>query len=210
MNQHYPFKLKPLKYAYDALEPYIDMETMHYHHDKHLRTYVDNLNKALETYPQFQDWTLEQLLSALNFLPRELQTPVRNNAGGVYNHELYFDTLTNKQTMPVGTLLNAIRLNFGSFENLMDIIDQMAASVFGSGYVWLVIYGNDSLAVIWTPNQDSPLTKGLYPLLGVDLWEHAYYLKHQNLRADYLDDWKHVIDWNEVQNRYDTYQSRNA
>lgn len=208
MNQHYPFTLEPLKYAYDALEPYIDMETMHFHHDRHLKTYVENLNKTLEPYPQFQDWSLEQLLTALNFLPKELQTPVKNNAGGVYNHELYFNTLTNKRTLPADRFLNSINLNFGNFRNLMDAMDQMALSVFGSGYAWLVIYGDDHLAIIWTPNQECPLTKGLYPLLPVDVWEHAYYLKHQNLRGDYLNDWKHVINWDEVQNRYDTYQSR--
>ncbi len=206
MNEHYPFKLIPLPYPYNALEPYIDEETMRIHHDKHVGTYVENLNKALQDHPAYHDWSLEMLLYNIYSLPAEIQTAVRNNAGGVFNHNLYFNSLgTERINSPVGNFSNAVNKEFGSAERFLAELKQKALSVFGSGYAYVVINRNGKLMIITTKNQDTPLEMNLYPVLPVDVWEHAYYLKHQNKRADYIDDLFKVINWNKVEEVYNRF-----
>lgn len=196
-KETYPFRLPELPYAYHALEPFIDQRTMYFHHDKHLKTYIDNLNKALEAYPEYQTWTLEELLTRLSELPEELRTPVRNNGGGVYNHEMYFHLMA-----PAGQPFSAeVAEAFGGEDNWKRQMKAAALGQFGSGFAWLVRDTTGALKIIALPNQDNPLTIGLQPILPLDVWEHAYYLKHQNLRSDYIDDWFHVINWNAVEQR---------
>lgn len=196
-KETYPFRLPELPYAYHALEPFIDQRTMYFHHDKHLKTYIDNLNKALEAYPEYQTWTLEELLTRLPELPEELRTPVRNNGGGVYNHEMYFHLMA-----PAGQPFSTeVAEAFGGEDNWNRQMKAAALGQFGSGFVWLVRDTTGALKIIALPNQDNPLTIGLQPILPLDVWEHAYYLKHQNLRSDYIDDWFHVINWNAVEQR---------
>jgi Fe-Mn family superoxide dismutase len=196
MNEHYPFENPPLPYAYDALEPYIDTLTMHLHHDRHLQTYVDNLNKALKDYPAYHSWSLEQLLTNANRLPAAIQTPVKNNGGGVYNHIFYFDGMSNADTRyQAGSLYNAIVRDFRSADKFFEAFKDAALAVFGSGYAWLVTDKSGKLSIIKLANQDTPIAKGLCPLATIDVWEHAYYLKHYNERAKYVDDWFRVADW---------------
>ena len=196
-KETYPFRLPELPYAYHALEPFIDQRTMYFHHDKHLKTYIDNLNKALESYPEYQTWTLEELLTHLSELPEELRTPVRNNGGGVYNHEMYFHLMA-----PAGQPFSTeVAEAFGGEDNWKRQMKAAALGQFGSGFAWLVRDTTGALKIIALPNQDNPLTIGLQPILPLDVWEHAYYLKHQNLRSDYIDDWFHVINWNAVEQR---------
>lgn len=196
-KETYPFRLPELPYAYHALEPFIDQRTMYFHHDKHLKTYIDNLNKALEAYPEYQTWTLEELLTRLSELPEELRTPVRNNGGGVYNHEMYFHLMA-----PAGQPFSTeVAEAFGGEDNWKRQMKAAALGQFGSGFAWLVLDTTGALKIIALPNQDNPLTIGLQPILPLDVWEHAYYLKHQNLRSDYIDDWFHVINWNAVEQR---------
>ena len=196
-KETYPFRLPELPYAYHALEPFIDQRTMYFHHDKHLKTYIDNLNKALEAYPEYQTWTLEELLTRLSELPEELRTPVRNNGGGVYNHEMYFHLMA-----PAGQPFSTeVAEAFGGEDNWNRQMKAAALGQFGSGFAWLVRDTTGALKIIALPNQDNPLTIGLQPILPLDVWEHAYYLKNQNLRSDYIDDWFHVINWNAVEQR---------
>lgn len=203
MQEMYPFQLQPLNYSYDALEPYIDAETVHIHHDKHLKTYVDNLNKALEQYPEYQNWTLEQLVKYYMRLPVALQTAVRNNAGGVYNHNLYFDLMGKpNSTQPEGTLLIAIENIFGSVEEFQKLFKAAALAQFGSGWAWLVMDRYGKLKIIQTANQDTPLPQNVCPILLIDVWEHAYYLKYQNRRGDYVNNWWNVVNWNKVAENY--------
>jgi Fe-Mn family superoxide dismutase len=200
---HYPFSLKPLPYAYDALEPYIDTMTMELHHDRHLKTYVDNLNAALKDYPEYHSWSLERLITQANWLPEPLRTPVKNNGGGVYNHEFFFDNLTSiKGTQPTDGLLDAIEENFGSFEDFIRAFTKAAAGVFGSGYAFLASCPAGKLHIVTTVNQDTLLTRGLIPIAGIDVWEHAYYLKHYNKRPDYIEDWTAVVDWEKATSNY--------
>ena len=203
MNQHYKFVNTPLPYSYNAMEPYIDEKTMYLHHDKHLQTYIDNLNNALSQYPEFQTWTLEQLLVNVPSLPTALQTAVTNNGGGVFNHQFYFSNLTNPApSQPVGLLAESINMEFGSFQDFQNQFKTAALSVFGSGYAWLVVNAVGQLAIITTKNQDTPLPLGMCPVLNLDVWEHAYYLKHDNLRGDYIDDWFHVVNWKNANSSY--------
>jgi len=203
MNKHYKFINSPLPYAYNAMEPYIDEKTMRLHHDRHLQTYIDNLNDTLGKYPQFQNWTLEQLITNVPSLPKDIQRSVRNNGGGVYNHEFYFSNLTNPASLlPIGILNESIQNAFGSYRSFQDQFKESALSVFGSGYAWLVLNAAGQLDIITTGDQDTPLALGLHPILNIDVWEHAYYLKHYNLRADYIDDWFHVINWNQANQNY--------
>lgn len=194
INNTYPFTLPELPYAYDALEPYIDEETMHYHHDKHFKTYVDKLNKALEPYPEYHSWTLEELLLRLAELPKELKDAVRDNGGGVYNHDMYFDIMA-----PTGqSVSTAVAEAFGGVENFKKTMKEAALSRFGSGFAWLAKDADGCLQIIALANQDNPLSQGLTPVMLLDVWEHAYYLKYKNLRADYIDQWFHVVNWNAV------------
>lgn len=200
MNQRYPFENMPLPYGYGELEPYIDVKTMILHHDRHLQTYIDNLNKILVDYPQYQTWTLEDLIINVKTLPYEIQDGVRNNAGGVYNHVFYFDEMRPKVMqgpMPL-VLETAINSRFVSLDGMKAELKKAALSVFGSGYAWLVTDRNGVLQVVTTKNQDNPLESGLRLVLNVDVWEHAYYLKHYNVRADYIDDWFNVVNWEQV------------
>lgn len=203
MDRHYPFELQPLPYSYHELSPELDELTLHFHHDKHLQTYVDNLNKALEPYPNFHDWTLEELLIKNEVLPEEIRQPVKNNAGGVYNHELYFHCMgKNKGSKPEGTLAEAINVDFGSYGEFKAKFKQEALNQFGSGWAWLIHDVKCGLHIIRLPNQDTPLPYQVYPLLLVDVWEHAYYLQYQNRRAEYLDYWFQIVDWQKIGKKY--------
>lgn len=203
MSQNYPFVNPPLPYDYDALEPYIDTGTMILHHDAHLQTYVDNLNKLLRDYPQFQKMTLTGLIQNIASLPYEIAEGVKNNAGGVYNHIMYFNQLTPPEYYEEmeGKLAEMTKQRFGGADALRAELKKAALSVFGSGNAWLVTDRNGSLQVVTTKNQDNPFASGLRPLLIIDVWEHAYYLKHYNKRAEYIDDFFQVIDWKKVAER---------
>ncbi|MEX0849242.1 MAG: superoxide dismutase [Candidatus Dependentiae bacterium] len=197
------FVLPELPYAFDALEPYIDARTMEIHHDKHHAGYVNNLNNALEGYPQYQDKSLEDLVINYDKLPKGLQTVVRNNAGGHLNHSLFW-TMMKKDGggQPRDKVLKAIRAEFGEFDAFKEQFTAAAKTVFGSGWAWLCVDENGRLQVTTTSNQDSPLKQGLFPILGLDVWEHAYYLKYQNKRPDYISAWWHVIDWDRVEDDF--------
>lgn len=200
---HYPFENTPLPYAYNALEPYIDDKTMHLHHDRHLQTYIDNLNAALSTQPQLQNMTLEQLILMAPGLPENVGVPVSRNAGGVYNHRFYFNGMSPSSSRnPLSPLSRAIDQTFGGFNAFKDKFTAAALSVFGSGYAWLVLSEQGKLSIITTPNQDTPLPRGLCPILNIDVWEHAYYLKHYNKRGDYIADWYNVVNWAKAEERY--------
>jgi Fe-Mn family superoxide dismutase len=198
-----PFEVPPLPYDYAALEPHIDEQTMRIHHDKHHQAYVDNANKALEG-TQWADSPVEQLLGALeDTLPADKQTVVRNNAGGHANHSLFWEIMSpDGGGEPSGSLGAAIESTFESFDELKSQINDAGVKRFGSGWTWL-IHDGTGLAVKSTPNQDSPFMDDDVPLLGIDVWEHAYYLKYQNRRPDYLQAWWNVVNWDAVQKRYD-------
>lgn len=201
-NEHYPFVNLPLPYDYNALEPFIDEKTMQLHHDKHLQTYINNLNNTLKEHPQLQKFSLEQLIRNSSRLPQKLQSEVRNNAGGVYNHRFFFNGLQNPtQTEPSGKLADAINRRFGSFGAFRDEFKKAALSVFGSGYAWLAL-DRGKLRIITTANQNSPIEQNLCPVMAIDVWEHAYYLKHYNVRTDYIDDWLQIINWEKAEQNY--------
>lgn len=200
---HYPFEVKSLSYAYDGLEPYIDEETMHLHHDKHYAGYVTKLNDALAMYPDYQHDSLESLLRSIPQLPESLKTPVQNFGGGVYNHELYFDNLSGERQQPSERMKQIISDSFGSMEAWELAIKDVGMSQFGSGYVWMTVDENEELHLIPTLNQNTPDLNKMYPILVIDLWEHAYYLKYNNRRDDYLNNIGYLINWKEVENRYD-------
>lgn len=202
MNNYYPFVNMSLPYAYDALEPYIDEKTMHLHHDRHLQTYIDNLNKLLEENPALQQFSLEELLVRWCRLPQQLQIPVRNNAGGVFNHRFYFDSMKEPAaSCQAPRLFHEMSLRFKSPEDFKSQFKEAALSVFGSGYAWLVSHGG-RLKIITTANQNTPPLNSMTPLLTIDVWEHAYYLKHYNARAAYIDDWFRVINWEAAEGRF--------
>ncbi|MCL2752075.1 MAG: superoxide dismutase [Firmicutes bacterium] len=202
LTQHYVFLNPPLGYAYDALEPYIDELTMRLHRDRHLQTYVGNLNAALEKYPQYQDWTLEKLITDAESLPPELRVPVERNAGGVYNHIFYFQGIApGGSNKPIGKTAEAIAAAFGGGDGFRARFKDAALSVFGSGYAWLALTPEHKAVIVTTANQQTPLIDGLIPLLNIDVWEHAYYLKHYNDRGAYIDDWQGVVNWNAVESR---------
>ncbi len=197
-----PFTLPPLPYAYDALEPHIDAETMRIHHDKHHAAYIANLNKAIASSPDLGQKTVDVLLKDLNAIPENIRTAVRNNGGGHYNHSLFWQMMKpGGGGEPTGGLAKAIDASFGSFSAFKDKFAEASTKVFGSGWTWLVADG-DNLKIESTPNQDTPLSTGQIPLLGLDIWEHAYYLKHQNKRADYIAAWWNVVNWDFVSERY--------
>lgn len=200
MNQHYKFINPPLPYAYDALEPFIDTKTMELHHDRHLQTYVDNLNNILKDYPEYQNFSLEELILYADSLPDVIKMPILRNAGGVYNHIFYFSILQNPSTAkPPQPLLEIINSVFGNYFNFKQSFTDAALSVFGSGYAWLVLDALNRPKIITTANQATPLPMNLCPVLNIDVWEHAYYLKHYNKRADYINDWFQVINWQQVE-----------
>ncbi len=205
MEQRKKYTLRPLPYAYDALEPFIDERTMRIHHDKHLGTYVENLNKALDQYPVLYQFSLERLLYNIQYLPKEIQTAVRNNGGGVYNHNFFFEGMApSSQSKPEGKIIKEIESQFGSLKAFQDKMKEAALSVFGSGWAWLVKNPQTGrLMIVTTPNQDTTIPKRFIPLLNLDVWEHAYYLKYQNRRADYIDNWFHVVNWDMVNKRFE-------
>jgi Fe-Mn family superoxide dismutase len=197
-----PFDVPPLPYDYAALEPHIDEQTMRIHHDKHHQAYVDNANKALEG-TEWADNPAESVLSSLDTMPEEIRTAVRNNAGGHANHSLFWEIMSpNGGGEPTGELAEAINSTFGSVGELAELMNDTGVKRFGSGWSWLVWDGT-GLAVYSTANQDSPIIKGDTPLLGIDVWEHAYYLAYQNRRPDYLAAWWNVVNWSEVARRYE-------
>jgi Fe-Mn family superoxide dismutase len=198
----YPFELPDLPYAFDALEPHIDARTMEIHHDRHHAGYTKKLNAALEGHSGWQDRSIEDILRDIDSVPEGIRTAVRNNGGGFANHDLFWKIMSpNGGGEPGGDLGDAIASTFGSFGDLKEKLTSAASGQFGSGWGWLVLSGGD-LKVYSTPNQDSPYMKGDTPLMGVDVWEHAYYLKYQNARGDYLDAWWNVVDWDQVASRY--------
>lgn len=197
------FKLMPLPYSYDALEPYIDKETMIIHHTKHHQTYVDNLNKLIVKNPELSSKSLEELLTNLDTLPKSDKQGIINNAGGVYNHNFFWTIMApNQDGKPVGELATAIDNTFGSFDNFKAKFKESATSRFGSGWAWLVSDKDGKLSIISTANQDAPISLGLTPIIGIDVWEHAYYLKYKNKRADYIDNWWNVVNWNQANKNY--------
>lgn len=197
-----PFSLPALPYAYDALEPYIDAETMQIHHDKHHQAYVNNLNKAIAAHPELGKQPVEMLIRNLSSVPEDIRTAVRNNGGGHYNHTLFWVTLKkNNAAGPGGELGKDVDRAFGSYPAFKDHFTKAALGVFGSGWAWLSLDANKRLLIESTPNQDSPLTTGHQPVFGIDVWEHAYYLKYQNKRADYVAAFFNVINWDAVNER---------
>jgi Fe-Mn family superoxide dismutase len=197
-----PFEVPPLPYDYSALEPHIDEQTMRLHHDKHHQAYVDNANKALDG-SEWAENPVESVLSSLDAMPEEIRTAVRNNAGGHANHSLFWEIMSpNGGGEPTGELAGAIDSTFGSLGQLVELMNDTGVKRFGSGWSWLVWDGT-ALAVYSTANQDSPLSQSDTPLIGIDVWEHAYYLKYQNRRPDYLTAWWNVINWQEVARRYE-------
>ncbi len=198
----YPFKLPDLPYAFNALEPHIDARTMEIHHDKHHAGYTNNLNKALEPHANLHGKSIEELLGGIDSLPEAIRTAVRNNGGGFANHALFWQIMSPKGGgEPSGKLADAIKQKFGGFAAFKEKLSAAATGQFGSGWGWLVI-GKSGLDVYGTANQDSPLMKGERPILGIDVWEHAYYLHYQNRRPDYVAAWWNVINWDEVGKRF--------
>ncbi|HLR08019.1 MAG TPA: superoxide dismutase [Bacillota bacterium] len=196
------FELPELPYAYDALEPHIDKETMNIHHTKHHNTYVTKLNDAIEGHADLESKSLEDLVSNLEAVPEDIRTAVRNNGGGHANHSLFWKVMSpNGGGEPKGELADKINSTFGSFEKFKEEFETAAKGRFGSGWAWLVV-NNGELEVMSTPNQDSPLMEGKTPILGLDVWEHAYYLKYQNRRPDYISAFWNVVNWDEVEKNY--------
>ncbi len=198
------FELPPLPYDYSALEPTIDAQTMTLHHDKHHAAYVNNLNAALQKHPDWFKKTPEQIISNLNAVPEDIRTAVRNNGGGHVNHTMFWKIMAaNAGGDPTGAVANAIAQAFGTFASLQEKFNDAGAKQFGSGWVWLARARDGKLQVLSTANQDNPLSQGLYPVMGNDIWEHAYYLKYQNRRPDYLKAWWSVVNWKEVNRRFE-------
>ncbi len=195
------FTLPALPYAYDALTPYIDEETMHLHHEKHHNTYITNVNAALEKHPELADKTIEELLADLNSIPEDIRTAVRNNGGGHANHSLFWTVLApNAGGEPTGAVKDGIEEAFGSFDAMKEKFTAAALGRFGSGWAWLVV-SDGKLEITSTPNQDSPISEGKTPILGLDVWEHAYYLNYKNVRPEYIKAFWNLVNWDEVNRR---------
>ena len=204
------FELPPLPYDYNALEPHIDEQTMRLHHDKHHNTYVNNLNSAIEGNSELENKRVEELISDLNSVPQNIRRTVRNNGGQHSNHSMFWEIMSpDGGGEPVGDLADAVNSSFGSFDALQEQWSSMSApgSVFGSGWTWLVAAPDGSLSVECTPNGDSPLMEGRLPIIGIDLWEHAYYLKYQNARLEYVSAWWNVVNWEEAERRFQAAKS---
>ena len=195
------FELPKLQYAYEALEPFIDAQTMTIHHTKHHQAYITNLNGALEKHPELASWSLEDLVARLADVPEDVRGVVRNHGGGTLNHNIFWEVMApNAGGEPTGALAKAIEADFGGFANFKAEFEKAAVGRFGSGWAWLAQQGS-KLVVVSTANQDNPLTDGLKPLMGIDVWEHAYYLKYQNRRPEYVTNWWNVVNWDEVARR---------
>ena len=201
------YELAPLPYDYAALEPFIDAQTMQLHHDKHHQTYITNVNGALEKHPDLASKPVDDLIRDLNAIPEDIRGVVRNNGGGHSNHSMFWTIMAPPNSggggAPTGPLADQIKADFGDFEALKKQFNETTAKQFGSGWGWLVLQGGKH-KINTTPNQDSPLSQGLYPVLGNDVWEHAYYLKYQNRRPEYLAAWWNVVNWAEVNKRFAT------
>lgn len=199
----FPAQLPPLPYNANALSRAIDAETMRIHHGRHHQTYVTNLNNALKDQPNLQKLSVEAMLRNLNAVPQAIREKVRNNAGGHLNHTIFWQIMSpNGGGQPRGAIAQAINQTFGSFDNFRKQFNQAGADRFGSGWVWLVRNPQGQLQIVSTANQDNPISNGSYPIMGNDVWEHAYYLRYQNRRADYLNNWWNVVNWNEINRRY--------
>ena len=196
------YEVPPLSYAYNALEPYIDEQTMHLHHDKHHAAYVTNLNAAIEKHPELGKKSAEELLRHLSSVPEDIRTAVRNNGGGHVNHTMFWQIMgPHKGGNPGGAVGDAINKSFGGFDKFKEAFEKAGLGQFGSGWAWLVRTQGGEFKITSTPNQDNPMSNGDFPVLGNDVWEHAYYLKYQNKRADYLKAWWNVLNWDEVNKR---------
>lgn len=198
-----PFKLPDLPYSYDALEPYIDAQTMKVHHTGHHAAYVAKLNEAVNKYPELKGKTIEELLMNLDKLPQDVRETIRNNGGGHYNHTLFWNFMgKDKAKAPTGKLKGDIDKTFRSFDDFKKSFKEAALGRFGSGWAWLIKDKSGSLKIVTTPNQDTPIMEGIKPILGLDVWEHAYYLKYQNKRGDYIDAWWNVVNWDDISKNY--------
>ena len=198
-----PHELPKLPYSYEALEPHIDARTMEIHHTKHHQTYVNNLNAALEKHHNLQTKSVEELIKDLNAIPEDIRTAVRNNGGGHLNHSMFWPMMSSHGGgEPKGDLVAAIKSAFGDFVSFKDQFSKAATGRFGSGWAWLCIDKSGKLVINSTPNQDNPISDGLKPIVGLDVWEHAYYLKYQNRRADYIGAWWNVVNWEQVAKNY--------
>jgi len=196
-------EVPPLPYDYAGLEPHIDATTMHLHHDKHHQSYVNNLNAAIDKHPELAKHSPEDLLRNLSTVPEDIRTAVRNNAGGDANHSMFWKIMKPKGGgEPTGKIADQIKKDFGSFEAFKKQFNETTAKQFGSGWGWLILEGG-KLKIVTTPNQDSPLLQGNFPILGNDVWEHAYYLKYQNKRPDYLAAWWNTVNWDEINKRFE-------
>ncbi|MBE1553061.1 superoxide dismutase [Sporosarcina limicola] len=204
------FTLPALNYGFDALEPVINQQTMEIHYGKHHQTYVNNLNVALEGHGDLNGKTVEELLTNLDALPESIRTAVRNNGGGHLNHSLFWEVLTSpsENNLPTGNLATAINNRFGSFEKFKEEFTKAATGRFGSGWAWLVVNNDNKIDVTSTPNQDNPIMEGTMPILGLDVWEHAYYLAYQNRRPDYISNFFKIINWDAVSNKYEQAMNR--
>lgn len=203
MSNSYPFELTVLPYDYSGLEPSISKTTLEFHHDKHYQTYVNNLNTALNDSKELKRKSLEELLKSPQELPQDLAAAVINNGGGVFNHNFYFEALTSiSSTAPSKRLADALDKTFGSFDAFFAEFKKAALAQFGSGWAWLIMDENEKLKIVRTANQDTPLKDGLKPLLTIDVWEHAYYLDYQNRRADYVDAYLKIINWDVISKRH--------
>lgn len=203
------FKLPPLPYAYNALEPYIDTETMQFHHDKHHAAYVKNLNDAVNKYPQLKRLSAEELLRNINNVPEDIRTTVRNNGGGHVNHSMFWEIMTpDGGGEPTGAIATAINQTFGSVDAFKQQFNDAGSKRFGSGWAWLVRNNEGKLQVLSTANQDSPFMEGMYPIMGNDVWEHAYYLKYRNNRGEYLNQWWNLLNWEEINRRFEQAMTR--
>lgn len=197
------YELPPLPYDYNALEPYISAEIMKLHHDKHHQAYVTNLNAAIEKHPELGNKSAEDLIRDLNSVPEDIRTAVRNNGGGHVNHTMFWQIMKPQGGgEPTGAIADAIRETFGDFAQFQEKFNDAGAKQFGSGWAWLVRSGAGKLEIVSTPNQDNPLSQGHFPILGNDVWEHAYYLQYQNRRPEYLKAWWNTVNWDEINKRF--------
>lgn len=197
------FTLPDLPYGYDALEPFISSNIQHLHHDKHHQTYVDNLNKAIAKYPEWENKKIEEIIIDYASAPDDIKNVLRNHGGGHYNHSMFWEMMSpKKEQQPSGNLLDKINEGFGDYESFKKQFSEQAVKIFGSGWQWLVME-QGKLSLVSTPNQDSPLTQGKIPILGLDVWEHAYYLQYYNKRPDYVEAWWHVANWEDAEKRFE-------
>ena len=199
-----PFELPPLPYNYDALEPYIDAETMKFHHDKHHAGYTKKLNQAVSQYPELASKSADDILREIDSVPEDVATTIRNNGGGYVNHKMFWEIMSpDGGGEPTGAIADAITEAFGSFTAFQEQFNEAGSNQFGSGWAWLVLDRDRQLKVMGTANQDSPLMEGMYPIMGNDVWEHAYYLNYRNRRGEYLNNWWNVVNWDEINQRYE-------